>query len=279
MIIFSAARPLLLCAALMGGLFGSLWPANAAMTPWASGEGGRMRLVALPADSTGKIRAALQIEPKPGWITYWREPGNSGIPPQVTIAPESNTRLERIDYPVPKNLSDGKVEDIGYDAPVTLPLTFIATEPGRSAKIDATAFVGICKDICIPFQTEFSLTLAPVSQSLPEEETILRSAAATLPEAPSIDFAVRGHKLSSDGKQLSLQLTAPESGSGLPQVIVTGPSGHAFFKQENGRRDGKLFETSIAIGKLPKNYDIHGKTWGLLVIDGKRAMETTLAFD
>lgn len=278
MIIFSTARPLLLCAALLGGLFGSLWPAQAGMTPWASGEGGRMRLVALPADATGNIRAALQIEPKPGWVTYWREPGNSGIPPQVTLAPESNVRLERIDYPVPKILSDGKVEDIGYDAPVTLPITFIAVEPGKPAKIEATAFIGICKDICIPFQAEFSLTLAPASQSLPEEESILQSATA-LPEAPSSDFAVRGHQLSSDGKQLSLQLTVPESGSGLPQVIVTGPSGHAFFKQENGRRDGKLFETSIAIGKLPKNYDIRGKTWGLLIIDGERAMETTLAID
>lgn len=238
-----------------------------------------MRLVALPADAKGSIRAALQIEPKPGWITYWREPGNSGIPPQVTVAQGSDIRLERIDFPVPKNLSNGKVEDIGYDAPVTLPLTFIAAEPGKSAKIEATAFIGICKDICIPFQAEFSLTLAPVSQSLPEEETILRTATAALPEAPSGDFAVQGHTLSSDGKQLSLQLTVPENGSGLPEVIVTGPSGHAFSKQENGRRDGKQLETSIAIGKLPKNYDIHGKTWGLLVIDGKRAMETTLAFD
>ncbi|MEZ2129298.1 protein-disulfide reductase DsbD domain-containing protein [Sinorhizobium sp. CB9] len=247
------------------------------MTPWVSGEGGRMRLVALNPDATGRIKAALQIEPKPGWITYWREPGNSGIPPQVTVT-GSDIRLERVDYPVPKILSDGKVEDIGYDAPVALPLTFIATEPSKPAKIEATAFIGICKDICIPFQAEFSLTLAPVSQSLPEEETILQSAAA-LPESPSIDFAVRGHQLSSDGKQLSLQLTVPESGSALPEVIVTGPSGHVFFKQENGRRDGKLFETNIAIGKLPKNYDIHGKTWGLVVIDGKRAMETTLAFD
>ncbi len=259
-------------------MLGLLRAAHAEMSNWAENEGGRMRLVALPPDADGHIRAGLQIEPKPGWITYWREPGNNGIPPQITIAPQSGVTLDAISYPVPKYISRGKVEDIGYEAPVTLPLTLTASKAGPVA-IDATAFIGICKDICIPFQAQLLLKFEAVAQSRPQEEMILRDAAARLPEAPTADFKVVAHAVSSDLKQLSLKITLPEAGGGTPDIVATGPSGYAFTKQTNIGRSGNAYSTDITIGKLPKNYDLRGKQWGVLVIDGTRAMETTLAFD
>jgi DsbC/DsbD-like thiol-disulfide interchange protein len=261
-------------AALLLGFYS----AHAEMSDWAENEGGRMRLIALPAMTDGTMRAALQIEPKPGWITYWREPGNSGISPQITIAPESGVTLDRIAYPVPKHLSDGTINDLAYDAPVTLPI-FLSAKKGTPADLNAKAFIGICKDICIPFQSEFSLKFASAGQSHPEEEAILRAAEATLPEAPSAKFNVKAHSISQDMKHLSLQIILPETADTAPETIVTGPSGHAFTKQLTSKRDGRTFSADIAIGKLPKNYDIHGKSWGVLVIDGPRAMETTLAFE
>ncbi|MGO8654719.1 protein-disulfide reductase DsbD domain-containing protein, partial [Rhizobium ruizarguesonis] len=164
---------------------------------WAENDGGRMRLVALAPDAAGKIRAALQIEPKPGWITYWKEPGNSGIPPQITITPESGVSLDAISYPVPKHFFKGGIEDIAYDAPVTLPLSLTAAGKGPVA-IDASAFIGICKDICIPFQANFQLKLGPAMQSHPEEEAILQAADASLPKPPSVDFGVTANAMSPD---------------------------------------------------------------------------------
>ena len=98
-------------------------------------------------------------------------------------------------------------------------------------------------------------------------------------EKPSADFSIGAQHLSADGKMLSLQLTLPSTDHSTPQVYLTGPSGYVFFRQASAKRDGHSFNTDIAIGKLPKNYDIHGKSWGVLVVDGKRAMETTLVFD
>ncbi|SCB59854.1 Thiol-disulfide interchange protein, contains DsbC and DsbD domains [Rhizobium aethiopicum] len=250
--------------------------ARAEMSAWAEAEGGRMRLVALAPDAGGKIRAGLQIEPKPGWITYWREPGNSGIPPQVTIAPASGVSLDAIAYPVPKHFSKGGIEDIAYDAPVTLPLSLTAGK--GEVEIDAAIFIGICKDICIPFQANLSLKLGS-AMSRPEEEAILAAADASLPKPPSADFRVTAHALSADLKTLSLTLALPADGKGTPDIIVTGPSGYAFTKQSGGKRDGATFKADMAIGKLPKDYDISGERWRVLVIDGDRAMETTLAFD
>ncbi|WP_183745139.1 protein-disulfide reductase DsbD domain-containing protein [Rhizobium sp. BK196] len=277
-IISSLARPLLFAAISAASILVLLRQGHAEMSGWAENEGGRMRLVVLPPDAAGHIRAGLQIEPKPGWITYWREPGNNGIPPQITIAPQSGVTLDAISYPVPKRIFSGKVEDIGYAAAVTLPLSLTSWKAGPVV-IDATAFIGICKDICIPFQAHFSLSLGAAAQSRPQEQTILQSAAARLPEAPSADFGVVAHAMSADLKQLSLKVTLPEAGNGTPEIIVTGPSGYAFTKQMNVGRSGRAYSADIAIGKLPNNYDIKGKQWGVLVVDGARAMETTLAFD
>ncbi len=258
------------------------YSAHAEMSAWADNEGGRMRLVALAPDAGGKIRAALQIEPKPGWITYWKEPGNSGIPPQITIAAASGVTLDAIAYPVPKHFFNGAIEDIAYDAPVTLPLSLTAAGKGP-VTIDAAAFIGICKDICIPFQANLQLKLGPAIQSHPQEEAILQAAEARLPKPPSQDFDVTAHAMSPDRKTLSLTLALPGGGAGegkaAPDIIVTGPSGYAFTKQIGGKRDGATFKVAISIGKLPKDYDISGKQWSVLVIDGERAMETTLVFE
>ena len=255
---------------------------HAEMSGWVENEGGRMRLVALAPDAGGKIRAALQIEPKPGWITYWKEPGGNGIPPQLTIAAESGVTLDAIAYPVPKHFFNGAIEDIAYDAPVTLPLSLSAAGKGP-VEIDASAFIGICKDICIPFQANFQLKLGPAMQSRPQEEAILQAADASLPKPPSADFDVTAHAMSPDRKTLSLTLVlpseGPSDGKAAPDIIVTGPSGYAFTKQIGGKRDGATFKVDVSIGKLPKDYDISGKRWGVLVIDGARAMETTLAFE
>lgn len=252
--------------------------ASAATSDWVDNQGGRMRLVALAPDAKGNIRAALQIEPQPGWITYWREPGQSGIPPQVTLAPNSGIKLEKTGYPIPKRITVGAIQEIGYDAPVTLPLDF-TIEGKTPAKLELTAFIGLCKEICIPFQAEYSLALPRSEQPTAHELALLDAAKASLPQAPSSDFALESHSLSADAKNLSLHLTLPDATGENPAIYVTGPTGYVFFQQANAKREGTAYSADIAIAKLPKNYDIKGKTWGVLVVDGDRAMETTLAFE
>lgn len=258
---------------------GFLDVANAATSDWATSEGGRMRLIALPADSEGDVHAVLQIEPNPGWITYWREPGESGIPPQVSTTPESAAVLSRIAYPIPKQISLGTIREIGYDTPVALPLDFKFTDGHRQGRLAITSFIGLCKQVCIPFQADLSLSLPDSGEAAVIEEEAVATANSSLPESPSADFSVGNHQLSADGKALSLQLILPSSDDTAPQVYLTGPSGYVFFRQTNTKRHGHAFDTEIPIGKLPKNYDIHGKSWGILVVDGQRAIETKLAFN
>lgn len=275
-------QPGLALIALSCATLGQIGAVRAETSEWAVNEGGRMRLVVLPADATGVRAAALQIETSPGWITYWREPGDAGIPPSITLAPESGYTLEEIGYPVPKRIDNGDLRDIGYDAPVTLPLTISGPASGSMSPDDlkASVFIGLCRNICIPFQAEFNLTLTLSETTKAAEAELVAEAHETLPEPPSADFALQNHALSADGKELALTVTVPEgTGEKDAEIYVTGPSGHVFLDESERRLTGNVLTVAMPIKGLPRKYDIHGKRWGLLVKAGGRAMETGLAFD
>ncbi|WP_162894703.1 protein-disulfide reductase DsbD domain-containing protein [Rhizobium terrae] len=272
--------PLALAACITAGaVLGVANISCAETTPWAINEGGRMRIVAMPPEPDGTVRGALQIEPKPGWITYWKEPGDAGIPPQMVFSKAGGVTLSHIGYPVPKRIDNGKLRDIGYDHPVALPFELQVEQFGKPLNLGASAFVGLCRNICIPFQAEFSLKLAPVNGTPVEEAMILNAAASKLPEPPSDDFAVTHYAMTHGREVLSLKLKLPLGTFAPPQVIVTGPQGHVLFDGVNGRQDGDGYSLDMPVGKLPKGYDIKGKRWGILVVAGNRAMETSLAFE
>jgi len=275
----TCARGALVACFTAGAILGSAAISHAEVTPWATNEGGRMRIVAMPPEPDGTMRGALQIEPSPGWITYWKEPGDAGIPPQVVFSKASGVTLSRVSYPVPKQIANGKLRDIGYDHPVTLPFELKVEDPEKQLNLGATAFIGLCRNICIPFQAEFSLALGPAKGTPVEEAMIINQATSKLPEAPSDDFAVTHYAMTQGRGMLNLKLRLPEGTVAPPQVIVTGPQGHVLFDGINGRQDGEAYSLDMPVGKLPKNYDIKGKRWGILVIAGNRAMETSLAFE
>lgn len=249
-------------------------PALAASSPWVTNEGGRMRLVLLPAKPDGTRDGALVIEPQPGWVTYWKEPGDVGIPPSLSPPPGSAYAVERLEFPLPKLLDAGGMRDVGYDAPVALPLTLSGTQDGTPVTLHA--FIGVCRNICIPFQAD--LTVTPSGTGSAEESALVKTARALLPEAPSVDFAVTAHSLQADHKQLDVTLKTPK-GLTPSAFFLRGPSGFVFVEGTFTAAKDQTVLLSVPIRKLPKNYKPTGKQWGLLVIAGSRAMEAPLAFD
>lgn len=235
-----------------------------------------MRLVLLPANAEGRREGVLLVEPKRGWITYWKEPGDVGIPPSITPAPGADYTVARIDFPVPKLLSTGDMQDVGYDHPVALPL--VLDNAGGDTPISLSAFVGVCQNICIPFQADLTVDPAAEIGVDPAEVALVEEAKRLVPPGPSEDFRVVGHAMRPDGKSLEISLHLPP-GTPSPQVFVSGPSGHVYVegKASAGADDETLY--TVPIGKLPKGYTVAGKRWGILVVAGHRTMETTLAFD
>lgn len=258
---------------LMFPVLGSL-SAHAAMSPWASSEGGRMRLVALSQPRNGTVAALLQIEPKPGWKTYWRYPGNAGMAPELDFSASANLKFRSIAYPVPEIGQDDGGLFIGFHHAVSLIVTFDKPDETAPSTIDLKALVGVCDTICLPFAAEFNLPLDPARPE-GEEFSALMLAQAELPEPPREDFAVRSLKKSADGKALVAEVQVPDTAA--VEAAVAASRGVSLGKDPAVTVSGAMARIVIPVKRIEETGAPHAIT--LLVKSGRRAMETTLALD
>lgn len=263
-------------AVLFAALAALSWPpptAQAAMSEWADSEGGRMRLVAISQPRNDAILALLQIEPKPGWKTYWRNPGDAGMPPQLDFAGSTNLVLRSISFPVPEIGMDDGGRFVGYHHPVSLVVEFAKPLPDAPSTINLNAIVGICEKVCLPFMTRFSVPLTP---DTPEGEEFmqLQLAQSMLPEAPSKDFAVRTIDFTDDMKKIDVEIALPSDEK--PEIAFETPAGFAFGRMPRIEIKDRVAHLEIPVTRMEKGYP--GGTLTLLVKSGGRAMESTLAF-
>ena len=235
-----------------------------------------MRIVSLPAEQDGQIEAVLQIDLKPGWITYWREPGEAGIPPKITPDPGSGATLESVSFPVPKLIKNEDIVDIGYDRSVDIPFTLKLGGGDNGRAISLTAFIGVCLNICIPFESPFELGTGETASE--EDRAIIAASKTRLPEAPSDDFHVQNFHITPDKSLLGVELRLPEDAPKAADIYVAGPPGYAYFEPQNLVRDKRKLSFYMKIKGLPKSYNPKGQTWYILVTAGERSMEAPLTF-
>ena len=107
----------------------------------------------------GRHMAGLQLTLAPGWKTYWRSPGEAGIPPLFNWSGSENVKSVRVHWPRPAAFLTNGLQSIGYHDDVTLPLEVTAIDPAKPVVLRANVELGICRDICLPATVELSSTL------------------------------------------------------------------------------------------------------------------------
>ena len=108
----------------------------------------------------GQHMAALQIELEEGWKTYWRKPGEAGIPPRFDWRRSDNLDGIDISWPVPKQLPQLGFMTIGYDRSVVVPLIVTPDAPGDEVSLSGKIDLGVCKDICVPISLRVDQNLS-----------------------------------------------------------------------------------------------------------------------
>ena len=90
----------------------------------------RARLV---ADARG---AGFEIALAPGAITYWRDPGEAGVPPTFDFSGSANLAKAEVEYPAPERIAepDGSTA-FGYDASVILPIRVTPADPAKPVRL------------------------------------------------------------------------------------------------------------------------------------------------
>lgn len=108
----------------------------------------------------GTHMAGLTIALAPGWKTYWRAPGDAGIPPSFDWTGSQNVSGVAFHWPVPEVFHQNGMRSIGYEGRVTIPMEFSLADPANPARIEGQVQIGVCEDICIPVTVAFAADLA-----------------------------------------------------------------------------------------------------------------------
>ncbi|MCF3640147.1 hypothetical protein LXM94_09215 [Rhizobium sp. TRM95111] len=269
---FSVLSLLLLC------LVGIVAPrdAGAAASQWVESQGGRVRLVTLPADAEGNIRGLLDIRLLPGWKTYWRDPGESGIPPEIALPDAAGVTLEKIGFPLPKRFDDGTTRYVGYDRSVGLPLALRSS--GGSQAVTASVFLGICKEICIPLQANLTADAGGESFANPLDVAAVEQAEARLPAAAGGAFRVTAASWDAQQQHLSVTFIAPAGGH-LPEAFASGDGGLQFGAAVVTIAADGGYTARIPLVHKPKALDLPAATILFTAESGDTAIETPLALD
>jgi DsbC/DsbD-like thiol-disulfide interchange protein len=176
--------PAAVCSVLVAGAVAvATVPGRATAEPglassWAELNNGRVRLVAGAPAAAGAqaYLAGVEVGLAKGWKTYWRMPGDAGVPPMFDWEGSSNVASVRVLYPAPLRLSEPAAETIGYKDAVLFPVEVVPKDASRPVELALNIEFGICRDICIPAQAKLSLTVSPatlVARPSPQIEAAL----------------------------------------------------------------------------------------------------------
>jgi DsbC/DsbD-like thiol-disulfide interchange protein len=178
-------------------------------------SGVRLIRAAAATDSGATIlRAGVEVKLQPGWKTYWRYPGDSGVPPAFDFSGSENLGSATVMWPAPVRFSDGSGHSIGYKNSVIFPLRVEPKDPAKPVKLRLKLDYAVCETLCVPAHAKAELVLA--GGSSPHDAT-LKAAERLVPRS----VAVGGDA------PLALRKVWRESRSGKPMVLfeVAAPGG------------------------------------------------------
>ncbi|MGH6873549.1 MAG: protein-disulfide reductase DsbD domain-containing protein, partial [Aestuariivirgaceae bacterium] len=123
----------------------------------------------------GAWTAGLEITLAEGWKTYWRLPGDSGVPPQFDWSRSTNLAAVTVGWPAPRRFTDAAGETIGYRDRIVLPLRVDAADPQKPVGLALSLFYAVCKDICIPVQADLAVEIDPDRNGSAADQALLEA--------------------------------------------------------------------------------------------------------
>ncbi|MCQ0091769.1 protein-disulfide reductase DsbD domain-containing protein [Roseovarius sp. M141] len=196
----------------------------------------------------GTHMAAVELRLAPGWKTYWRAPGDLGIPPRFDWRGSQNLAGVDIRWPTPRRIQQGDDVTIGYHDILVLPLHVLAQNADKGVTLSGTVDLGVCRDVCMPLTLSLSADLP--AKGAPRDGRI----AAALADRPLTASEAGVHAVSctvSPGKdgQLNLraELTLPPTGGPESAVIEAGDPNLWIAQPKLSRQGDRLIaETRLA---------------------------------
>jgi suppressor for copper-sensitivity B len=222
------------------------------------------------------VDAGIEIRLAPGWHTYWRSPGDAGIPPQVDWKGSRNLAGARIAWPAPRRVSLAGFETAAYDNDVILPVALSLAHPGASLALHARVDYAACAQICVPYHARLSLDL-PAGLGVPGEEAGRIARFAALVPQNAAGARVKLDRLSVVGAaaQPLLRLRVDSLGAPFrsPDLFVEGKGSESFARPEVRLADAGREAVLTVPVRQATAAGLVGKPFTLTLVDGERAAE------
>lgn len=213
--------------------------------------------------------SGLSLALAPGWKTYWRSPGEAGIPPQFDWAGSQNVKSVRVHWPSPVVFHTNGMQTVGYKDDVVLPLEVIAVDPSKPVHLAARVDVGICKDICMPAMVE-------VSADLPAQggqDAGIRASLQARPESGNRFAATCVVEPIADGLRLTATLQMRARGG--EETVVFEPADPSIWVAEavTARKAGVLTSVTELVASSGAPFALDRSGLRMTVLADGRAVE------
>jgi DsbC/DsbD-like thiol-disulfide interchange protein len=252
-------------------------PEPASASPWVDLHASRARLVASEAKAASGARlAGLEIVMDDGWKTYWRMPGDAGVPPQHDWAGSTNVAGVKLLYPAPMRISEAGGEVIGYKHAVLFPIEVTPRDPAKPVALKLALEFGICREICVPATASLALALPPTGKAGPKDPIATAIGRVPRPHAdrrPADPELLQVSLGAGDGGGARLAIQAAFGGSKGGDVFVEAPDGLyvPMLRREAQTAEGMVRFAADLSPDLAR--DLKGKTLTLTLVSETGASE------
>jgi DsbC/DsbD-like thiol-disulfide interchange protein len=248
-------------------------------SPWLKDGHSAVRLLA-GSRSGAVLLGGIAFQLQPGWHTYWRNPGDSGVPPRIDFSKSENIEAVTILWPAPAKFADGAGgTSLGYLKQVVLPLRIVAKNADKPVTLRADINYAVCEKLCIPVEASAELAFTSVAST---EDSALSAALDMVPKPATVGdpnpLTIRDVKR--DGKNgVLVDVAAPDSTE--VNLFVEGPTPEWALPVpklvEHGPPGVKRF--AFDLDGLPSGANPDGAALKLTLVAGERAYEFNVNLD
>jgi len=213
--------------------------------------------------------AGVDIRLAPGWKTYWKVPGEAGVPPQFDWSASTNVSAVKLHWPAPARFSDPGGDVIGYKHRVVFPVDVTPSDPAKPVDLALDLHYAVCDEICIPVHAELAMTLNRNDIETGLFQTAIEEARQLVPgEAGDISVDSLQVEKHGDGYALLVGL----SGNGLgaeTDILVEGPEEYFFAAPEPVKTAAGSSTWRLVVEGLDKADGLKDKQLTLTILSGK----------
>ena len=252
-------------------------------TTWSEGEYSQVRLVGGgPQPDTPALLAGVEIRMDEGWKTYWRNPGDSGVPPSFDWSGSTNLKKAEVLYPAPHRFSEAGGTAIGYSGDVIFPVKITPEREGEPVQLKLAMEYGICKTLCVPNQAELTLTLPANASTAQASDSHLTHFMDRVPRPadPGALPALRAVDAKLDGQrpEILLDIEFPAFAKGA-DVFIDGGDAFVPVPTPVGKASGGAQRYEVVFASQAEADRIKGKPLRVTLVTDNGSREANITVE